>query len=198
MRHRSNNVLFLKRIFNLNFFIVCIANVAMSCSQAQEASPCYWERAQEPFESICLLCCRQLFVTHRYVLSICFLACFGSPGLSGKGSPPCPWLGGIKWTWSGPVPNSASLGPPPRSQLPCSNRQQEMLMSMHTAARTPTHTQLTQLSLAPRHNTVQPRLSFRHRACYRVIALLINVSPSQDNGLVFTVRFSRLATRDIQ
>lgn len=57
---------------------------------------------------------------------------------------------------------------------------------------------LTQLFPALRHNTVQPWLSFRHRACYRVIALLINVSPSQDNGLVFTVRFSRLAMRDIQ
>lgn len=59
-------------------------------------------------------------------------------------------------------------------------------------------TQWTQLFPVLRHNTVQPWLSFRHRACYRVIALLINVSPSQDNGLVFTVRFSRLAMRDIQ
>ncbi len=73
---------------------------------------------------------------------------------------------------------------------------------MHTIVRTaapaPSHTRLTQLSPALRHNTVQPWLSFRHRACYRVIALLINVSPIQDNGLVFTVRFSRLAMRDIQ
>lgn len=70
---------------------------------------------------------------------------------------------------------------------------------MYTAACTPpSHTQLTQLFLALRRNTVPPRLSFRHRACYRVIALLINVSLSQDNGLVFTVRFSRLAMRDIQ
>lgn len=67
---------------------------------------------------------------------------------------------------------------------------------MHTAACT--LTQLTQLFLALRHNTVQCRLSFRHRACYRVIALLINVSLSQDNGLAFIVRFFRLAMRDIQ
>lgn len=59
-------------------------------------------------------------------------------------------------------------------------------------------TQFTQLLPALRRNTAQPWLSFTHRTCYRVIALLINVSPSQDNGLVFKVRFSRLAMRDIQ
>lgn len=100
--------------------------------------------------------------------------------------------------WSTPVPHSASLGPILLT-APCSNRrQQKLLIFMHTGSCTPTRTQLTQPSLAPRHNTVQPRLSFRHRACYRVIALLINVSRSQDNGLVFTVLFSRLPLRDIQ
>lgn len=69
---------------------------------------------------------------------------------------------------------------------------------MCTVSGTPTHTQLTQLFSALRHNRVQLRLSFRHRACSGVIALLINVSLSQDNGLVFTVRFFRLAMRDIQ
>lgn len=43
-----------------------------------------------------------------------------------------------------------------------------------------------------------PLSSFRHGACYRVIALLINVSPSRDNSVIFTVRFFRLAMRDIQ
>lgn len=43
-----------------------------------------------------------------------------------------------------------------------------------------------------------PLSSFRHGACYRVIALLINVSPSRDNSVIFTVRFFGLAKRDIQ
>lgn len=43
-----------------------------------------------------------------------------------------------------------------------------------------------------------PLSSFRHGACYRVIALLINVSPSRDNSVIFTVRFFRLTMRDIQ
>lgn len=59
-------------------------------------------------------------------------------------------------------------------------------------------TQFTQLFPALRRNTAQLWLSFTHRTCYRVIALLINVSPSQDSGLIFTVRFSRLAMRDMQ
>lgn len=108
--------------------------------------------------------------------------------------------GPVRWykvAWSAPVPNSASLGPIPLT-APCSNKQEKMHIIINTASCTHTHTQLTQLFLAPRSNTVQPRLSFRHRACYRVIALLINVSLSQDNGLVFTVRFSRLAMRGIQ
>lgn len=36
-------------------------------------------------------CCHRSFIVHRYVLSVCFLACLGSPGLSGKGR-----LAGIK------------------------------------------------------------------------------------------------------
>lgn len=43
-----------------------------------------------------------------------------------------------------------------------------------------------------------PLSSFRQGACYRVIALLINVSPSRDNSVIFTVRFFRLAMRDRQ
>lgn len=43
-----------------------------------------------------------------------------------------------------------------------------------------------------------PLSSFRHGACYRVIALLINVSPSRDNSVIFAVRFFRLAMRDVQ
>lgn len=128
---------------------------------------------------------------HRYVPSVCFLACFGSPGLSGKAR-----LDGIKWPRA--LSSSQLQFGPILLTAPCSKRHEEMHISMHTAACTPTHTRLTQLFRAPRLNTVQPRLSFRHRACYRVIALLINVSLSQDNGLGFTVRFSRLAMRDIQ
>lgn len=134
------------------------------------------------------MCCH-----HAQVCTVCLF-----PGLSRLSR--TQWKGPIRWNqaaWSTLVPNSAPLGPV-RLTTPCSDRQQEMHIIMHMAAYTPTRTELTQLSLAPRHNTAQLRLSFRHRACYRVIALLINVSPSQDNGLVFTVRFSRLAMRDIQ
>lgn len=56
----------------------------------------------------------------------------------------------------------------------------------------------TEFPLTLRPNTPLPRLTFRHRACCWVIALLINVFPSQDNGLVFTLCFSRLAMKDIQ
>lgn len=96
----------------VTLFNVCTANIAMSCSDwAQEASLCYWERVQEPFESTCLLCRHWSFMMHRYVLSACFLACFGSPGLSGKAR-----LGGKKRpgalcskqhiTWPRPVHSS--------------------------------------------------------------------------------------------
>lgn len=129
---------------------------------------------------------------HRYVLSVCFLACFGSPGLSGKAR-----LGGVKLPGAPRSKTVDRLGP----VLPTtrrSSRHREMHITVRTAACTSTHTRLTPLFLAQRHNAAELRLSFRHRACYRVIALLINVSPSQDNGLVFTVRFPRLAMRDIQ
>lgn len=143
------------------------------------------------FESTCLLCCHRSIIMHRYVPSVCFLACLSSPGLSGKDR-----LGGIKrpgaqcskqWiAWPGPARN------------PVFQWHQEMRIIMRAAACISTRTQFPPLFVALGHNTVQPRLSFRHRACYGVIALLINVSPSQDNGLVFTVRFSRLAMRNIQ
>lgn len=42
------------------------------------------------------------------------------------------------------------------------------------------------------------RLSFRHRACYKVIALLINVSVNQENSPSFTLGCFGLAMRDIQ
>lgn len=71
-------------------------------------------------------------------------------------------------------------------------------MGHHPHTHTHAHTQLTEHFLALRRNTVEPRLSFTHRACYRVIELLINVSVSQDNRQVLTICFSRLAMRDIQ
>lgn len=73
----------------------------------------------------------------------------------------------------------------------------DALFFFHTHSNS-AHIHNTAFSLALSHNTVHPRLTFRHRACCWVIALLINVSPSQDNGRSFTVRFSRLAMRDIQ
>lgn len=171
----------------------CIANIAMFRSHwAQEASLCYWEHIQEPFESTCLLLCHRSFIMHRYVLSVCFLACFGSPGLSGKAR-----LGGIKRP--GALCSKQHIAwPRPAHSSIFQLTWGDAYNHTHSCTHTPTHTQLTQLFLTPRHNTVQLRLSFRHRACYRVIALLINVSLSEDNGPVFTIRFSRLAMRDIQ
>ena len=58
----------------------------------------------------------------------------------------------------------------------------------HSCIHINSHTVDSESYLAFRHNTVQPRLSFRHRACCRVIALLINVSPRQASGRVFSVR----------
>lgn len=140
------------------------------------------------FESICLLRCHRSIIMHRYVPSVCFLACFDSPGLSGK-----VWLGGNKAAWSAVLQTVNRLAPVLLTTT-CSSRHLEMHISVHACCM---RTHLTLLFLALRRNTALPRLSFRHRACYRVIALLINVSPSQDNGMVFTVCFSRLVMRDI-
>lgn len=179
-------------LFKSHFFqcLHCYHCYVLYSHWAQEASLCYWElmlrshlKASVSCAAIDLLSCTGMYR---------FLACFGSPGLSGKAL-----LGGIKRP--GALRSKQRVAwAPSRSQLQCSNKHQEMHTIVHTAACAPSHTRLTQLSPARRHNTVQPWLSFRHRACYRVIALLINVSPSQDNGLVFTVRFSRLAMTDIQ
>lgn len=91
-------------------------------------------------------------------------------------------------TWSGTAMKSFS-------------RHEEMhgfvFTQQHVHPPTHTHTH-TEFLLTLRPNTPQPRLTFRHRACCWVIALLINVFPSQDNGLVFTLCFSRLARKDIQ
>lgn len=148
------------------------------------------------FESICLLRCHRSIIMHRYVPSVCFLACFDSPGLSGK-----LWLGGNKAAWSAVFQTVNRLAPVLLTTTR-SSRHQEMHISVLacSCARVLAccmRTHLTLLFLALRRNTALPRLSFRHRACYRVIALLINVSPSQDNGMVFTVCFSRLVMRDI-
>lgn len=112
---------------------------------------------------------------HRYVLFPGLFIFFGSPQLSGL---------------AGALSSKLRMARAPS----CSSLHVPADIRRCTCSRT----QWTQLFPVLRHNTVQPWLSFRHRACYRVIALLINVSPSQDNGLVFTVRFSRLAMRDIQ
>lgn len=76
----------------------------------------------------------------------------------------------------------------------------------HAAAHTSACARKKQLLICLRHRQrsagptapLPPLSSFRHRACYRVIALLINVSPSRDNSVIFTVRFFRLTMRDIQ
>lgn len=171
-------------------FSVCFANIAVFCSHwAQEAWLCYKElMPRRHFKAFCFLCCHQSFIMHRYVLYIYFLACCGRPGLSGQVR-----LAGIK------LPGA--LRSKQRIAWPCSAPRSMLRQTSgdaHSPAHSCMHPQLTQLFPALRHNTVKPWLSFRHRACCRVIALLINVSPSQDNGLVFTVRFSRLAMRDIQ
>lgn len=191
MWHISNKVLInvgvwlLKRIFSCLKYTIFNVFLTLLCCEVTDLPVLL-----RTFESICLLCCHRSNITHRYVLSVCFLACFGSPGLSGKAR-----LGGIKRPGAQCSKQWIAWHSPPHNSM--FQWHQEMRVIMRAAACTSTHTQFTPLFVALRHNTVQPRLSFRQRACYRVIALLINVSPSQDNGLVFTARLSRLAMRNI-
>lgn len=82
MRHRSK-IVSPKPVAHF-FFDVCIAKITKFYSHlAQEACLGYWELIR-PFESICPLCCHRSFIMHRYVLSVCSPACFGSPRLGGK------------------------------------------------------------------------------------------------------------------
>lgn len=161
--------------------------LTLLCSVVTEIRrpPCATD-AQEPFE-------RHLFL----VLSSIFYHAQVCTVLSVSWLPRTQWkrLGEIKRPWALCSKQCITWPHPTHSSV---FQQTSGDAHNHEDPHTHIHTQLTQLFLALRHNTVQPRLSFRHRACCRVIALLINVSPIQDNALVFTVRFSRLAMRDLQ
>lgn len=97
--------------------------------------------AQEPFESIRLLRCHRSIIVHRYVQSVCFLACFGSPGLSGKAQ-----LGGIKRPGALRSKTAHRLGPVPLTAPMFQQTSGDAHDRAHSCARTLSHTVNTALS----------------------------------------------------